>query len=353
MFNYELLKNDIKIILRYYYIIPRLILSKINSLIKKRVGLTSISLYLSDKCQCRCEHCYNKKYYNGKYSNKLKKRKRTLSYEKIKEIILDARQLGAICINLFGGEPLLYEKICEIVNFCSKNKMIPFLNTNGEFLDEKMISNLKKSGLQTVFVSLDYLDKRHDKFRKRDGLYKKVINNILLCKKNKLDVMIDYVLTSERIKDGSFLKILEFAKKNNIFININPPFKIGEWENEKNNNLYDSDINYVKSLGYKKLKFFDDRYIGSRCVAGSEKIAITSFGEVIPCEIIRISFGNVYGGNLAKIYKRSYNNPFLKLLRKHNCQDVSINMRYYPKLTKLLDYKDLKGVLNEKYKVND
>lgn len=350
MINLNLIKNDLKIILKNYYIIPRILKSKIHGLIHGKSNLLSVDIYITDKCQCNCEHCYNV----GNRSNKsMLNQKKKITLSQIKKSLSDAEELGAINITLLGGEPLLSEDLFKIVSFAKRNKLTTFINTNGEYLTKDRIIDLKKSGLTTVHMSLDFMDGRHDLFRNRKGLYKKVINNIELCKKLGMDVLISSVVTSERIKDGTFSKIVNFADKNKIFVQVNQPIKIGKWENDTKNNLsVDEHIDLRKKLKGKRLKIFNDHHINLKCCAGSERIIITYDGECIPCENLRVSYGNIQKESLKDIYKRMYNCKFLDVLRKEvaPCQKEPYISRYFNKLKSMVSYKDLNNLLfKERY----
>jgi len=341
MANIKLTKNDLNIILKNYDIVPRILKSKIHGLIHGKSTLLSVDIYITDKCQCNCEHCYN---VDNKSNKSFLVQKKKITTNQIKQALLEAKELGAINVTLLGGEPLLSKDLLEIVSFAKRNKLTIFINTNGEFLTNNMIINLKKSGLTTVHVSLDFMDERHDLFRERKGLYKKVINNIKLCKELGMDVLISSVMTSERIKDGTFSKIVNFANKHKIFVQVNQPIKIGKWENDTKNNLpMEEHIALRKKFKGKRLKIFNDRHINLKCCAGSERVIITYDGECIPCENIRVSYGNIRKESLKDIYSRMYNCEFLDILRKEvaPCQKEPFMSRYFSKLKRMVSYEEL------------
>jgi len=345
MKNIKLMINDLRLIIKYWYVIPRVLKSKINAIIYNKGTLLSVMFYITDNCQCKCKHCYNTRYYNKDISKKI-------GIEDIKKVVIDSRKLGAININFVGGEPLLHPNICEAISFSVKKGMVVNVLTNGKLLNLANIKKYKRLGVQTFFVSLDYLDERHDKFRGKKGLKKTVLKNINNCKKCGQDVIINYVLTSERIKDGSFDEMIEYVKKNNFFLNINFPYKIGNWENDSKNDLRLDEELMVKKKYRNILKFHDDRYLTDNCCAGSEKIVITSNGDVIPCELLRIKFGNIYKESIIDIYNRLYNSKTLDTLRgvKWPCRKTKFIERYFNKLKKIKDYREFEN--NEKNRIS-
>jgi len=318
--------------MKHYYAIPRILNSEYYALFHGKGKLMSVMLYLLEDCQCSCKHCYNENYYlNPKGASRKK-----LNIETVKKVISDARKIGAINVNFAGGEPLLYDDLFEALEYSVQHGMVTNILTNGENLNRNKIRLLKKTGIQTLFVSLDYLDERHNKFRGRKGLVSKVLNNIKICKEEKLNCIINYVLTSKRILDGSFEEMVNYCKNNRFFLNINFPYKIGKWEKNTDETLTLKEEKWAKTKYPNILKFHNDRYLTGKCCAGSEKIVVTSSGDVIPCELIRLKLGNIYEDNFIDIYNKSYHNKMLDKLRKSKfpCRKSKYN-NIFKKYTKI------------------
>ena len=86
-------------------------------------------------------------------------RSEILSFEEITLIIKSMLKLGLRKVRITGGEPLLRKDICKLISMireCDSNLDIA-LTTNGSLLG-KFASNLVKSGLDRVTVSLDAID---------------------------------------------------------------------------------------------------------------------------------------------------------------------------------------------------
>jgi radical SAM protein with 4Fe4S-binding SPASM domain len=85
----------------------------------------------------------------------------------------------SITFAIIGGEPLVRkEDVLDVGEYASHLGFHWGITTNGMFLDEGIICQLKEAGLQTISVSLDGLEPEHDTLRNCSGSYKKVIAGI-------------------------------------------------------------------------------------------------------------------------------------------------------------------------------
>ena len=83
----------------------------------------NIFLYLTERCQLRCGHCYM-----GARLN----RGMQLSVDDARWIIQSCRRLGAEYITFLGGEPTLYQELPTVVSFaneCGYKQVM--IDTNG------------------------------------------------------------------------------------------------------------------------------------------------------------------------------------------------------------------------------
>ena len=114
-----------------------------------------------------------------------------LQFELIEDIIQQSRRYGPI-IHLFGGEPLLYKRIHDVISLVRHNHMIPFLTTNGLLLRQHA-ARLVTSGLAVLHVSLDGWD--DDSQTKRGnvrGSFDRIIagvKEVVRCRTGKLPIL--------------------------------------------------------------------------------------------------------------------------------------------------------------------
>ena len=90
----------------------------------------------------------------------------------LKDYVPVVKKLKPLAVGLTGGEPLLREDLPDLIASLRRN--FGFLHislvTNGSLLTKEKGLELWESGLDDLFISMDYLDGRHDADRGMPGL---------------------------------------------------------------------------------------------------------------------------------------------------------------------------------------
>jgi cyclic pyranopterin phosphate synthase len=182
-----------------------------------------LRLSVTDRCNMQCIYCMprdaNKKNdsagsnKNNNNNNAIPKRwparEESLSYEEFLRISHIMAQLGIDKIRVTGGEPLLRPKVEDLIAGLSKIDGIKSISmtTNGLFLGEKAYL-LKKSGLQSVNISLDtFKPGRFKAMCGIDGLHK-VLNAIYASESAGLNVKINTVV----VRGWNDQEVIDFAR---------------------------------------------------------------------------------------------------------------------------------------------
>ena len=119
-------------------------------------------------------------------------------------------------ITLVGGEPLIREDFCEILEYASK-KVLKKVNvvTNGILINEKVIHSFIKSKMLLLSVSLDGWEENHDKNRDKKGIFKKITDNLdeltnqIVFSNSKLMIDIKTIVLKDNLED--ILKLYEYC----------------------------------------------------------------------------------------------------------------------------------------------
>ncbi len=119
-------------------------------------------------------------------------------------------------ITLVGGEPLIREDFCEILEYASK-KVLKKVNvvTNGILINEKIIHSFIKSKMLLLSVSLDGWEENHDKNRDKKGIFKKITDNLdelrnqIIFSNSKLMIDIKTIVLKDNLED--ILKLYEYC----------------------------------------------------------------------------------------------------------------------------------------------
>ena len=132
------------------------------------VGPEVIQIPLTNRCNLQCKMC----------SIKHSQEDRELTASEIKQILLQAKDMGVKEAILTGGEPFLKDHIFEIGLFCKDNDIRSVVTTNGTRIDTVMAEKIASCGLSHIHFSIDGLKEAHDFFR-GSGNFGKAIDAII------------------------------------------------------------------------------------------------------------------------------------------------------------------------------
>lgn len=172
---------------------------------------------LTNRCNLKCIMC--------DIPSKACRQEEELSTSKVKDIVLQIKDMGINHLIFSGGEPLLREDLVELVEFSTANniEMVDII-TNGVLFRDAVIKELIKARLSHITVSLDGLAKTNDRIRGR-AVFEKAQENIdrLNHYKSKMhspspSLGINFTVMEANIND--MLAMVDFArsKKCNIIV---------------------------------------------------------------------------------------------------------------------------------------
>jgi len=145
------------------------------------------------KCNLNCFMC-------GQRRNPELNLREELDFEAIKKAVTDAKNHGLrLGVYIWGGEPFLYSKIDELIEFLDSQKIFITINTNGVFLDKHLETLLKCKNYVRLIVSIDGFEDVHDRIRGVKGTYARLAENIktiVELRKNRIMVSTNTVITS-------------------------------------------------------------------------------------------------------------------------------------------------------------
>lgn len=148
-------------------------------------NLKMLTIQVTQQCNFRCEYCiYSGSYLNRTHSNK--RMKFSTAKKGIDFLINNSKNNNTICINFYGGEPLLeFNLVKQCIEYAEekadgKNLMIS-MTTNASLLTDEVVEFLSKHNVNLT-ISLDGPKEIHDKHRilalNGYGSFDKVISNI-------------------------------------------------------------------------------------------------------------------------------------------------------------------------------
>lgn len=277
----------------------------------KEYSIAFAEVAITPKCNLRCVHCCIADI----------KEKKLVTFNSYKRFFNEFKEQGGIEITFTGGEPTMeFELLRKCIEYCTSINIYTGIITNGTLLNTTKLKQLKKAGMQYIFVSL--YGKEHDKFTMVEGSFEKSLETVRIAKKIKFNTMITTVVTHKLLSDGSMDFLLNIVKKEKIRLYINNITPVGRYNMKKDEMLNSEELKrvseYLKLPYVKKNEKYFYGYTGV-CNQLIRRIYISTYGDLCPCPYIQISFGNIKNETLNQIKEKVIKSNYLKQPFKAGC----------------------------------
>lgn len=133
-----------------------------------------IVLSITNSCNLKCQGCWI-----TQTTPPLE-----LSIEQIEDVIKECKKRGSFFFGILGGEPLLYPRLMEI--FERHPECYFQLFTNGILLTDETAAKMRKVGNVTPLISVEGKETVSDERRGGGDVYRKTMEGIRNCTKNRL-----------------------------------------------------------------------------------------------------------------------------------------------------------------------
>lgn len=299
-----------------------------------------VSYEVTLSCNCSCHHCD----IGGKARDE-----RRITPKEYEEL---TRRLKPVAAQISGGEPLLRKDIVAIVT-AIKRVGVPYiiLVTNGVLLNETNYLELRGAGVSQFSVSLDFPDERHDEFRRRPGLYKRLEQTLpQLAKMGFGDIILNAAITKANLREVVALaqKAIEWGV--DISYSAYTPLRTGNTEycldHGEDLEVLRQAVDQLISLKKRNahlvnpertlrdtLRFFERGGMPD-CRAGIRFLVVTPDGSLIPCSMHRTKYAD----------RREMIERFS---RSNECDKCYVAIRSYSEMPLLSHAKNLPGYLRE------
>ena len=328
-------------------------------------------LYITNRCNFRCNFCF----YGEEIEKGMKPDELTLD-----ELLIFSKKIGPLIqLSLTGGEPFLRDDFKEITNVFIQNTNARYVTipTNAS-MPGRMVKFLKEllprypnTNFRITF-SIEAIGKEHDDIRSMPGSFEKIresysaispirqqygnlvldsnsvftasTENSLIKTLRKLDNEFDFDNLSITYARGDVPKPELKHTTERKYVQINE-FLQRRMRKKENRALYQvwRAVNDVSRDNLMQT-VFDDKFV-TPCVAGRKLIVLSETGEVLPCEILGKSFGNIrdYDYDIKRLLAKASSQKFVKWILDSKCKcsfecalaaNVIWNLKAQPKLIK-------------------
>ena len=286
-----------------------------------------IQLQYSYLCNMYCSHC--------SIAGFRKEDGKTLDVATVKRVMDEADAYGLATIAISGGEPLAFKELPELIAAIGPSRFHIQVDTNGWLATPEYMQELKSLGVDKVQISMDGVDSAsHDMFRNKPGSHARCLTAIAASQAAGLQVQVATVVDHERANSEELVEFLRLVNSLGAAVSVVYAKPVGEWAGRTDLLCTKKDIAKVKKLlkqygGYDHTTPSYGQNLG--CIAVKRMIAITAFGDVLPCPWMYWSIGNVFETSLKQILDKGMSyfgeHPVCRL-----SEDTVFNAKYTSKV---------------------
>ena len=266
--------------------------------------LLSMEIEFSRACNFRCAYCYLE---NRTASND------ELTREEIKDVLLQAKELGASKIIILGGEPSIYPHLVEMLRFLGHQGFEIEMFSNGSGITRELAEVMAEERVRAVLKMNSRDEAVQDRLAGKNGAFRIIdtaLHNLrqagypsqslflavstIICKQNIVELPAMWQWLRER-RIEPYYEVL--TPQANALKN--------KWLSVEPKELYTL---FQKLAAIDKEQF--DRIwepqpplVGNRCMRHQVSCVVDSKGYVMPCVGVTIKLGSVREQRLADILR--------------------------------------------------
>jgi len=145
------------------------------------------------RCNLKCIHCYA--------SSRDQEYPGELTTAEGKRFLEDLAAFGVPTVLFSGGEPLLRPDLFELMAHAREQGLRTVLSTNGTLITPDQAARIREVGCAYVGISLDGLEKTHDRVRATRGAFEQALQGLRHCQAAGLRVGLRFTLHKLNLED--------------------------------------------------------------------------------------------------------------------------------------------------------
>lgn len=204
--------------------------------IHSQISPIYVGFKITEKCNQNCKHCW------------AGKSKTTKSYDDIYKAMEKISVFNIMHFTITGGEPLIHHGFIKILKISVELFPIVEVFSNGQDLKEEAIKEIAHYLRKTDYFQIS-LDGMRASYKMQRGIdsFDKVVSNIQLLKKNKINVRINMTVTDINVNDIISVYNLVNDLNVNVF-SITPVFDLRKGKQLRNIKLLEKYVTIVTGL---------------------------------------------------------------------------------------------------------
>lgn len=216
-----------------------------------------MGLKLTNRCNLRCTHCYEWNEDGYHHNMEQEDKDCDLSYSIIEKCLDETKDIQS-SIYLWGGEPLVYKDIKNLLKRLSCEDRVVAICTNGLKIEENLDSLILMGHKLELLIALEGLEKENDTIRGQ-GVYKKVIkaiNKLAELKRNNVftgKISVHTMISNENIDTlDEYIDTMSEQGIENLILCL--PWYISEKDSFAIDDFYAKNFTWLENKNYSELK---------------------------------------------------------------------------------------------------
>lgn len=257
-------------------------------------------LELTYRCNEHCIHCYVD---DQKYGQEM-------NFKQYKKLLDELKELGCISLLLTGGEVSLHPDFLDIAEYASEKGFLVDIYTNGYCITEEMFRRMVALVPNSISFSFYGGDaESHDAVTQISGSFEKSLKSLMAFKCAGIDTYIKTIALQQNI--DRLEKLYQLGKILDIPVEMT---KLVLPSHEGTKNVCEFRLNETSQ--YIRLLEWEERYLNRLpqkrgwetgtpfCGAGQCTLSIDPYGNISPCNALKINLGNVSKYSLHEIWNK-------------------------------------------------
>jgi radical SAM protein with 4Fe4S-binding SPASM domain len=283
--------------------------------VAQNARLLTMEIEFSLSCNFRCPYCYVPDPPSVKNE---------LTRHEIRDVILQAKDLGARRIIILGGEPTIHPHILEMIRFIRSEDLEVEMFTNGSRVTADFARQLFEERVRVVLKMNTFDENIQDMLTGRTGSFKMIQQAFENLKEagypsEEAFLAVDTIICRQNIDE--IVPMWKWLRDQDVvpyFEIITPQAnaKENEWLNVDPRRLHEvfTEIAAIDRERYGQIWDPQPPLLGNKCMRHKFSCVVCSRGDVLPCVGVTIPIGNIRERKLYDIIKDS---EILEDLRDH------------------------------------
>ncbi|MCK6528994.1 radical SAM protein [Myxococcota bacterium] len=290
----------------------------------------TLILLLNKRCNLKCDFC------------DLWHHQDLMPYEQACKVVDRAPAAGVKTLVVTGGEPFVHPGAFDLIERARNLGLGVNVTTNGTLIEDQF-DRLKRSGVDSLSISIDGMGALHDRLRGRPGTFDAVARAIeRLQRETRIWLNVYFVVTNQNVQD--LWAVYRYAKDRGIGFDFWPvngyphlyvtePGQV-ETYRETVRRIAQHEPTVRERLDYYEhgIEYMGGRREHYRCLGLVEQLAVNHEGRMVPCCVWDqkdLQVGSVFDTPLDVLFYSPEAQRMREAIHRDGCLDQCFNHSLY------------------------